>query len=201
MPRESRVFDAVVLAGGRATRLGGVDKALITIGASTTLSRVLDAVRAADVVVVCGPERDGVQRPAGSTEPLRWVQETPPGGGPVAALAAALAEVRNPLVAVLACDLPFITATAIEQLLAGVVGDGAVLCDRQGRRQPLCAVYARDALRTALERIGTAEGASMRTLLGGLDLVEIADEVGVSDDVDEPDQLEEARRREERQRP
>jgi molybdopterin-guanine dinucleotide biosynthesis protein A len=200
-PREPLAFDAIVLAGGRGTRLGGIDKAMITIGASTTLSRALDAVRGADVVVVCGPERAGVRRPSETAEPLRWVQESPPGGGPVAALAAALPELGNPLVAVLACDLPFITAAAVEQLVAGAVGDGAVLCDSGGRRQPLCAVYARDALRVAMERIGEPAGASMRALLEGLALVEVVDELGASDDVDDVAQLEAARRRAERQSP
>ncbi|MER5393911.1 NTP transferase domain-containing protein, partial [Saccharopolyspora sp. NPDC002686] len=45
-------FAAVVLAGGRARRLGGVDKVLLPVGGRTLLDRTLDAVAEADPLVV-----------------------------------------------------------------------------------------------------------------------------------------------------
>ncbi|MGW0901366.1 NTP transferase domain-containing protein, partial [Streptomyces goshikiensis] len=36
-------YDAIVLAGGAARRLGGVDKPALPVGARTLLDRVLDA--------------------------------------------------------------------------------------------------------------------------------------------------------------
>ncbi|WP_438949006.1 NTP transferase domain-containing protein, partial [Streptomyces harbinensis] len=39
------VFDAIVLAGGAARRLGGADKAAVTVGGRPLLDRVLDACR------------------------------------------------------------------------------------------------------------------------------------------------------------
>src|SRR5680860_874839 len=42
--------DAIVVAGGRGTRLGGADKASITVGARTLLERALAAVADAERV-------------------------------------------------------------------------------------------------------------------------------------------------------
>src|SRR5690606_20017954 len=74
--------DALILAGGRGTRLGGVDKAALEVGGRSLLSRVLDGVRAARRTVVVG----AVDVPDGI---LRTV-EVPQGGGPVAGIAAGL---------------------------------------------------------------------------------------------------------------
>ncbi len=72
-------YGAVVLAGGRAARLGGFDKASVEIGGRTLLERALDAVvDAAEVVVV------GEQVP--TERPVTFVLESPRWGGPVAAL-------------------------------------------------------------------------------------------------------------------
>ncbi|MGI8623834.1 MAG: NTP transferase domain-containing protein, partial [Solirubrobacteraceae bacterium] len=79
-------FDAIVLAGGRGRRLGGVDKAALRVGDKTLLTRALDAVAGASRQIVVGPPRslpDGVV----------GVSEEPLGGGPVAGLAAGLVEI------------------------------------------------------------------------------------------------------------
>lgn len=47
-------FDAIILAGGRGSRLGGVDKGALPVGGRALLDRVLDAARAAERVVVVG---------------------------------------------------------------------------------------------------------------------------------------------------
>src|SRR3954451_22611863 len=99
----AETYDAVVHPGGRGGPLGGVDKPALRVGSTSLLDRVLAAVRDASSVVVVGPLR--------ATElPVAWVREEPPGGGPVAALAAGLPLVTAPLVAVLAADLPFLDA-------------------------------------------------------------------------------------------
>ena len=49
-------FAAVILAGGQASRLGGVDKATIELGGRSLLERTLDAVVDAGEVVVVGQQ-------------------------------------------------------------------------------------------------------------------------------------------------
>ncbi|MGO4426310.1 NTP transferase domain-containing protein, partial [Streptomyces sp. MCAF7] len=50
-------YDAVILAGGAARRLGGADKPALRVGARPLLDRVLDACRGAERTVVVGPRR------------------------------------------------------------------------------------------------------------------------------------------------
>src|SRR5688572_27736790 len=71
-------FDAVVLAGGRAERLEGADKAALDVAGATLLDRALRAVAGARTVVVVGDERP-------TDVPVVWTRERPAYGGPVAA--------------------------------------------------------------------------------------------------------------------
>jgi molybdopterin-guanine dinucleotide biosynthesis protein A len=163
---------AVVLAGGGAARMGGVDKASIELGGVTLLERVLAATLAAVEVVVVG-------RPVPTSRPVTWALEDPPGGGPAAGLLAGLDRfLRDPdLVAVLAVDLPRVHAGTVARLTWAVESrpdaDGALLVDHAGRRQTLAAVYRRDALRRAAPDPEQRPGLAVRRLVGGLDLVEV----------------------------
>lgn len=144
---------ALVLAGGGARRLGGVDKAMLEVGGRTLLDRVLDAALAvaADVVVVgpCRPTRaDGV----------RFVVEDEAGGGPVPAVAAGLAALRDEpeAVIVLAVDLPFVQPDHLRRLVAEVdsCAPAAAPPDASGRPNPLLTAYRAEALRAALAGSG-----------------------------------------------
>ncbi len=155
-------YDAVVLTGGRASRLGGVAKPNLRIGGSTLAERVLAAVRDADRSIVVGPSVRDV--------PVDLVtREEPPGGGPVAALVAGLVGVRAPTVAVLAADLPFLDAATVRRLRAALAGErGAAVAlpvDAEGRDQLLCAVWKTAALRAALGRVGGPAGVALRAVL------------------------------------
>jgi molybdenum cofactor guanylyltransferase len=142
------------------------------------------AVRAASTIVVVGPSRslpDGVLA----------TQERPPGGGPVAALAAGLAVVRHVqgsaelgdeaddpgLLVVLACDMPFVTAPHVETLVTAAAAsenaDGAAFVDAAGRRQHLAAVYRIEPLTRALGELGDPSGLAMRDLAKRLTVVEV----------------------------
>ena len=155
-------YDAIVLAGGSARRLGGVDKPSLVVGTETLLDRVVAAVSGAARVVVVGPRRT-------TSRPVVWAREEPPGGGPVAALAAGLAEVSAEHVVVLAGDLPFLTAGAVAQLLDAVAGDGALAVDADGRDQLLVGAWRADALRRALP--AEPAGAALSGVLTSLDAV------------------------------
>ena len=179
------MYDAIVLAGGRARRLGGAAKPQLTVGDRTLLDAVLAAVADAGRTVVVGP-----QQPA--SRPVVWRREEPSGGGPVAAIAAGLPGVRSDVVLVLAADLPGI-APAVPRLLAAVPEAGvAVLTDGHGRANYLAAAWRRAALAAALERLEVG-GASMRSLLAGVPAVAVPDEAGWGRDCDTWDELARAR--------
>ena len=152
-------YTAVVLAGGRAARLGGKAKPQLEVGGRTMLATVLDAVADAAERVVVGPIQP-------VPDDVLVVREEPPGGGPVAALRAGLAEVSTDVVALLAGDLPFLTAAVITQLRAELDGDGILVVDEGGRDQWLLGVWRSAALRAA---VGAASGpTSLRKVLAPL---------------------------------
>ncbi|MCU1692442.1 MAG: Molybdopterin-guanine dinucleotide biosynthesis protein MobA [Frankiales bacterium] len=172
-------YDAVVLAGGSARRLGGVDKPGLVVGGRTLLDAVLAAVVGAGTVVVVGPVRPVARE-------VVWAREEPPGGGPAAALAAGLLHVGAPTVLVLAADLPFLDAATVALLVAAAEGsDGALLVDAEGRDQVLASCWSTQRLRERAS--GDLAGAPLRALLRGLEPVRVRSSAG--DDVDTPDDL------------
>ncbi|MFB8761510.1 molybdenum cofactor guanylyltransferase [Nocardiopsis alba] len=182
--------DAVVLAGGAATRMGGVDKPGLTVAGCSLLEHVVSTVRAhaptAGVIVV-GPERE---RPR-----ARYVREDPPGAGPVPALRAGLARVEAPRVVLLAADLPYLTPghlVALDETLDGSPKSvGAVLMDESGREQWLTGVWRTGTLTAALS---VYSGRSLYGLLGPLAPAHVAFSTeGRGFDVDTPRDLDRAR--------
>jgi molybdopterin-guanine dinucleotide biosynthesis protein A len=187
-------YDVVVLAGGAARRLGGADKPGVRVGGRALLDRVLGACADARTTVV-------VADPRPTARPVTWAREDPPGGGPLAALAAGLLHTTAPDVVVLSADLPFLAADTVRQLLTVLrTGDtdGALLTDADGRDQPLVAAYRTAALHRGLAALSTEHdgltGLPLRRLTAGLRLTRVPDPVA-SFDCDTWDDIATARAR------
>lgn len=190
-------YDAVVLAGGAARRLDGADKPGLSVAGRALVDRVLDACSGAGTTVVVGPRR-------ATARPVTWAREDPPGGGPLAALAAGLRQVTAEHLLLFAADLPFLTRTTAAALLgaltAGPGREGVVLTDPGGRDQPLAAAYRTEALRRELALIatehGTVAGLPLRLLTHELALHRLPDPTGdTSFDCDTWEDLSTARAR------
>ncbi|WAL96679.1 NTP transferase domain-containing protein [Streptomyces sp. Je 1-369] len=194
--KEGGPYDAVVLAGGGAARLGGADKPGVRVGGRALLDRVLAACSGAGTTVV-------VAAPRPTVRPVVWAREEPAGGGPLAALDAGLARTTAERVVVLSADLPFLGAQTVSRLLAALAGsgaDGAVLTDPEGRDQPLVAAYRRAALLREIAALdgrgsdgggghdgrgshggGGLAGLPLRRLTGRLSLTRVADPLAAFD--------------------
>ena len=166
-------FSGVLLAGGTAARMDGIDKASIELGGRTLLEICLDAFLDADEVVVVGP------RTVPTTRPVTFTREDPPLGGPVAGLLTGVDMLLRPprLIGVLAVDMPRVSARTFRRLREATEGhdgphDGAFLHDPTGRRQ-LCGVLAADALTRVRPDLEGQHGMSLRSLLSDLDLAEV----------------------------
>jgi molybdopterin-guanine dinucleotide biosynthesis protein A len=182
------MFDAIVLAGGGASRLGGVAKPSVPIGSASMLQRVVRAVGEAAQVVVVGP-------PMPLDRPVTWCREDPPGAGPVAAIETGLSHATADRVVVLAADLPWV-APAVPVLLAALdVAEAAMLVDVAGRPNYLSAAWRRDALTAAVERVAEVRDAPVRALYEVTSAVPILDAAGWGEDCDTWEDVELARRR------
>jgi molybdenum cofactor guanylyltransferase len=166
-------LSAVVLAGGRARRLGGADKPLIEIGGRTLARAVISAAVAAGAerVVLVGPARPGLTDElarAGLADRVALTCEQPAGGGPVPGLRAGLELLADAdLVLLLAADLPFLAGEPLGDLVAAAgSASAAVAVDEGGRLQWLTSCWRVAVLRAALTRY---EGDSLRGLLAPLE--------------------------------
>ena len=202
------VLDAIVLAGGRSSRLGSADKATLSIGGHTLLELAVSAAKSvarARACVVVGPQGHdalgdevlGVEVPRDDVpgDDVLMAREDPAFSGPASAIAAGVALLRqqatpSDATLVLACDMPGIAAHIphlIAALAAAPAGtDGVTSIDERGRQQPLASLIRTHALEAAIERLGTGAlvGCSVRTLFEPLTLLPITARDGATDDID-----------------
>lgn len=185
----SRGIAAIVLAGGRASRLDGADKPQLVVDGATLLDHAVRAVSWCDPVVVVGP-------PAPVRTAVIWARESPAFGGPVAAIAAGLAHVDRDEVCLLAADIPrAVDAVGLLRRHPSADVDGMCLADETGAVQWLVGRYRTASLRAALDALPDAgRDASIRSLVAGLRL-ELVDAGDLAADVDTWDDLERARAR------
>ena len=136
-------FTAVLLAGGKSTRMGR-DKACVLIDGLPLWQRQLATLRAVHPreLFISG-KPDG---PYASAD-VEILADNFPGLGPLAGLEAALRRASHPLVLVLAIDLPAMTATFLSDLVRQAAASATGCVPREDRWfEPLAAVYPRACL-------------------------------------------------------
>ena len=175
-------YDAIVLAGGRGSRLGGTRKPELEVAGRRLVDIALAAVSGARQRVVVGD--------AAVPDGVPVTREDPPYGGPVEAVAAGLAHLDSHAAwtVLLAGDLPGAEA-AVARLLAcdpEPSEDGVCLLDADGRLQWLLGCYRTAALLARLADRGDPPVTAMHRLLAPLRLRGV-DPGGASvDDIDTP---------------
>ena len=143
---------AAILAGGRARRLGGADKARLAIGGARIIDRQLAALAAvADDIRIVANDRE---RYAGLG--LRVIADVVPEAGPLGGLYSALLDATHDRMLILACDLPFVTPALLQRLVeeSGTGEEIDAVVPRSARGlEPLCALYWTRAAAAARVRI------------------------------------------------
>jgi molybdopterin-guanine dinucleotide biosynthesis protein A len=194
------VRSALIFAGGRASRLGGVNKALLEVGGSTIVARILAAL---------GPlvdERVLLANDAtlAELEDVSLVFDPTPHAGVLPALAAGLASATGELCLAVACDMPFVSRELFAHLL-GVqrLSDADVVIPRTaGYLEPMHAVYRREPVLQAIRAVLARGEQRMISYFSDVQVREVGeDEWRVADpsgtaffNVNTPDDLNEARR-------
>jgi molybdopterin-guanine dinucleotide biosynthesis protein A len=137
-PRDDVAVTGVVLAGGRASRMGGRDKAFAAVDGEPIAARTLRLFRGLFPHVVVATNRPDRFRAFG----VDVVTDAFPGCGPLAGIHAAMRVARHPQVFVAACDMPGLDVDVIRFLL-GRIGDADAVVPRwEADIEPLHAVYA-----------------------------------------------------------
>ncbi len=175
---------AIVLAGGRSSRLGGIDKVMTVVGGRPLLFRAVEAVAPAEQVVVVGP-----QRVLDLPREVTWAREVPEFGGPAAGVAAgwtALAAAPDDEILILPADL-----VRPEVVVASLGRAGTIAVDPDGQRQWACVRIRSDDLGAKVRAAGELPGLSLRALFGTLDLEEVVVSHDGAADLDTPDDAKE----------
>lgn len=147
-------FSAVVLAGGRSTRMGR-DKARLTLAdGRTLLARQLGLIRAAGAAEIFVSARPEQELELGDAT---LVIDRNPDCGPLGGIAAALAATSHPHLLVLAIDLARMPAAYLATLVVGRSPTCGVIPLRQGRPEPLAAIYPREAAPLATQALAAGE--------------------------------------------
>jgi molybdopterin-guanine dinucleotide biosynthesis protein A len=155
----------VILAGGRNSRMGGTDKAFLTVNGQTVFQRALGLLQSCfpQVIVVTNrPEKY-------AAFDVEVTRDEFPGRGPLAGIHAGLGLVRSPYAFVVACDMPFLRVEPIAYLINCIDGQEAIVPWWDGDIEPLHAIYA-----TALhDRMGQALSRSPHSVREFLPTIEV----------------------------
>ncbi len=143
---------AVVLAGGKGSRLNYAEKALLKLRGKPILNHIVDTLSGCvnEIIVVA---RDEEQQKKLHLAGVRIVRDEVLGFGPVAGIWSGLKASSFEYSFVAACDMPFIKANVVDLLFRKAVGYDVAI---PYPLEPLHAVYRRDttirAAKTAIQR-------------------------------------------------
>ena len=136
---------AVVLAGGRARRMGGEDKGLLSVAGRPMVAWVCDALAPQCAAVLINANRNHAAY-AEITGHEVVSDRHSDFQGPLAGMASALTRVSTPLMVTCPCDSPLVHGALVERLVGALVRDDAeIAVAHDGERmQPVFALVKRD---------------------------------------------------------
>ncbi|WP_332686059.1 molybdenum cofactor guanylyltransferase [Devosia sp.] len=148
---------AVIIAGGRGERLGGLRKADLRIGGMRLVDRVANGLGdlASPLMISVGPSDDGRGTRAGS---IRVTDLAAPVGGPMAGLAAAVASLQargiiDGVLVSVTVDTPFLPRDFCAVMVAALGDDAAALAAWGDDFYPPNAAWRIAALATLPDRV------------------------------------------------
>ena len=170
------LLHAVIIAGGKGERLGGVRKADLRIGGRRLVDRVTAALGSveAPLMIATGPDKAGLRLPDGAVAIADLDASV---GGPLAGLATAIDALRTRgvhagLLVSAAVDTPFLPADFAAVMRDGL-GDAAAAYGAYGEQfYPPNAVWRIEALTTLPEQVRTGSAApslkALQQMLGAI---------------------------------
>lgn len=163
-----------IVAGGRSTRFGDVDKSVAPLDGVPMIRRVANRLAGADdpvppgaghaaggepivdeLLINCRPDqRDAIGEALdGFPLPVRWALDEEPDQGPVAGIRNACRAALKEYVVVVACDMPFVDPAFVETLVDDAAGHEAAVPRVDDRWfQTTQAVYHAEAMGSACDR-------------------------------------------------
>lgn len=168
--------DSIIVAGGKAERLGGIDKAMLKL-TSTGESLLAGVVASCPArVIVVGPTRAGISN-------VEWVLDQVEEGGPASGIWAGLSKVTSEYVFISAGD-QLLDSETVNMICEAALGhDGAWAIRADGSGQPLCACVKSAKIRELLAPTAGVNASPIR-LMSTLEMVGVPVKSGQVTDVD-----------------
>jgi molybdenum cofactor guanylyltransferase len=188
--KPARDVTAVILAGGRARRMGGQDKGLIELNGMPLIEYALAALQGqVDTILINANRNTG--RYAGMG--YKVIADRHGGfSGPLAGMASALAMMQTRYLVTVPCDCPALPQDLVDRLLHARAGSGAELAVAHDgtRMQPVFALLQR-SLAPGLERFLDAGGRKIDQWYAQhrVALADFSDRPGVFTNVNTPEEL------------
>ncbi|MDB5768776.1 MAG: Molybdopterin-guanine dinucleotide biosynthesis protein [Collimonas fungivorans] len=137
-PPSALNITGLILAGGRGTRMGGIDKGLALLDGKPMAAHVIArlAPQVNSLIINANRNQDSY---AAFGAPV-WPDEQPGFAGPLAGLQAGLRHCGTPYLATAPCDSPYLPHDLVRRLaqaLAGAGADLAVASTREGSDQDI----------------------------------------------------------------
>jgi len=151
----------IILAGGRASRLGGVDKAFIKLNGKPLIKHIIERVRDIFSKIVVVIQKNGDKNKFNSIllSGLTVAEDAYEGKGPLSGIISGINNLQTRYAAVIPCDTPFVNPRVVKFLFQEVEGfDAAIPIWPNGFQEPLQAVYRSTvAVRAATDAVESGE--------------------------------------------
>lgn len=146
MPKGLEDITGVILAGGRATRMGGEDKGLINVAGQPMAAHIITALRPQVGKLLINANRNQ-ERYSALGAPV-VTDQVADFAGPLAGMASGLAAATTPWIVTAPCDSPLVPPDLVTRLIAALRADDAELAVAwaEGRMQPVFALLPRSLL-------------------------------------------------------
>jgi len=152
---------AAILAGGAATRMGGVVKGLLKVQGHSLLEILVHTLRPlfSDILLVVKDEAPYAEFLVGPGAGVRVVRDSWPHRSSLTGIHAALAQCEHEHCFVTACDTPLVRPALLQALLSRLEWEDDVVLPLKpdGYFEPLCAVYSRRCLPFIDEQLSREE--------------------------------------------
>ena len=136
------MMTGIILAGGRASRMGGANKAFIEVGGERLIDRTLRIYRAlfGEIIISTNSPLEYLEFDA------RIVTDIHRGKGPLGGIHAGLFHASCEQAFVSACDMPYLSEAFIRHLIAQAKGHDLVVPVTGRGPESLHAIYSRKCL-------------------------------------------------------
>lgn len=135
---------AIILAGGKGSRLGYVDKAFLTYKGQYFIDILLDKLKNFHeiIIVTNSPEKYS------DYKNIKIIEDTVKNIGPIGGIFSGLQHITSDEALVLSCDIPFISISFINYLKTLDYSEEIIVSSIYGKMEPLCSLYKKSILKT-----------------------------------------------------